>query len=120
MRCSKCRLARLCYPLGSNLTLPPRSALVLQERVRFEATALMQEARHCPEHVPEVYHFDETMAVIVMQVLAVACCACQGMGVRVWKSGTVFTGRLGRLLGQMRVHGVVCWRMAVVWRTCGA
>ncbi|GAB4820785.1 hypothetical protein N2152v2_007831 [Parachlorella kessleri] len=41
-----------------------------QERVRFEATALMEEARHCPEHVPQVYLYDEAMALIVMQYLA--------------------------------------------------
>lgn len=46
--------------------MPPLPAV--QERVRFEATALMEEARHCPQHVPQVYLYDETMALIAMQV----------------------------------------------------
>ena len=33
-------------------------AATLQERVRIEAEALQEQAKHCPEHVPELYHFD--------------------------------------------------------------
>ena len=42
----------------------------VQERVRYEADALRQEAELCPEHVPEVYHYDQQHALIVMQYLA--------------------------------------------------
>jgi 5-methylthioribose kinase len=40
-----------------------------QERVRFEAEALWEEAKHCPEHVPELYHFDGQLCLLVMQYL---------------------------------------------------
>ena len=40
-----------------------------QERARFEAEALREEARHCPEHVPELYHFDASLCLLVMQYL---------------------------------------------------
>lgn len=40
-----------------------------QERARFEAEALREEARHCPEHVPELYHFDAALCLLVMQYL---------------------------------------------------
>mmetsp|Transcript_27845 Transcript_27845/g.88503 ORF Transcript_27845/g.88503 Transcript_27845/m.88503 type:complete len:738 (-) Transcript_27845:714-2927(-) len=39
-------------------------------RASFEAKALMKQAELCPEHVPEVYHFDEELAVIVMHFIA--------------------------------------------------
>ena len=42
----------------------------VQERVRYEADALRQEAELCPQHMPEVYHYDEQYALIVMQYLA--------------------------------------------------
>ena len=42
----------------------------VQERVRYEADALRQEAELCPQHVPEVYHYDQQHALIVMQYLA--------------------------------------------------
>ena len=41
----------------------------LQERARFEADALREQARLCPEHVPELYHFDAQLCLIVMQYL---------------------------------------------------
>ncbi|KAK3280797.1 hypothetical protein CYMTET_11376, partial [Cymbomonas tetramitiformis] len=41
-----------------------------QARSKFEALALMTEAASCPEHTPEVYLYDEEMAVIAMQFLA--------------------------------------------------
>eukprot|EP00884_Botryococcus_braunii_P014980 jgi/Botrbrau1/23483/Bobra.106_1s0035.1 len=41
-----------------------------QERAKFEAAALQEEAKHAPEHVPEVFHVDESMALIVMEYLA--------------------------------------------------
>ena len=40
-----------------------------QERVRYEAEALIQAHKFCPEHVPEVYVYDATMATIVMRYL---------------------------------------------------
>ncbi|CAK0750881.1 hypothetical protein CVIRNUC_002025 [Coccomyxa viridis] len=40
-----------------------------QERVRFEADALREQARLCPEHVPDVFHFDAQLCLIVMQYL---------------------------------------------------
>jgi 5-methylthioribose kinase len=40
-----------------------------QDRIRIEAAALMEEAKHCPAHVPKLYHFDATMSVLVMQYL---------------------------------------------------
>lgn len=39
-----------------------------QDRVRVEAEALVAEAAHCPQHVPEVYHYDARMCIIAMQV----------------------------------------------------
>lgn len=33
----------------------------------FENAALREEAKHCPEHVPEVFHFDEKLALIAMR-----------------------------------------------------
>lgn len=38
--------------------LEEEGVLLGQERVRYEAEALAEQARHCPEHVPELYHFD--------------------------------------------------------------
>ena len=40
-----------------------------QERVRFEADALREQARLCPEHVPELFHFDAQLCLLVMQYL---------------------------------------------------
>jgi 5-methylthioribose kinase len=37
------------------------------QRATFEANALMEERRLCPEFVPEVYHFDASKAMIVMR-----------------------------------------------------
>ena len=42
----------------------------VQERVRYEVDALRQEAELCPQHVPEVYHYDQQHALIAMQYLA--------------------------------------------------
>ncbi len=42
----------------------------VQERVQYEVDALRQEAELCPQHVPEVYHYDQQYALIVMQYLA--------------------------------------------------
>lgn len=41
----------------------------MQERARFEADALREQARLCPEHVPELFHFDAQLCLIVMQYL---------------------------------------------------
>eukprot|EP00968_Pinguiococcus_pyrenoidosus_P014891 scaffold1355_cov268-Pinguiococcus_pyrenoidosus.AAC.73 len=38
-------------------------------RASFEAQALAEESRLCPEHVPKVYHFDSELAVIVMRYI---------------------------------------------------
>lgn len=40
-----------------------------KERAYFESLALKEEARLCPEHVPEVYHFDRTMSLIAMRYI---------------------------------------------------
>ncbi|XP_011624437.1 methylthioribose kinase isoform X2 [Amborella trichopoda] len=40
-----------------------------KERAYFEATTLMKHGQLCPEHVPEVYHFDRPMALIAMRYL---------------------------------------------------
>ncbi|GLT51219.1 hypothetical protein SLA2020_246430 [Shorea laevis] len=40
-----------------------------KERAYFEALALKEHGRLCPEHVPEVYHFDRTMSLIGMRYL---------------------------------------------------
>ncbi|KAG5238760.1 hypothetical protein OIU76_015231 [Salix suchowensis] len=40
-----------------------------KERAYFEALALREHGRLCPENVPEVYHFDRTMSVIGMRYL---------------------------------------------------
>ena len=43
--------------------------LIVQDRVRYEADALREQHRLCPQHVPAVYHFDAKNALIVMQYL---------------------------------------------------
>ncbi|CAI0445650.1 unnamed protein product [Linum tenue] len=40
-----------------------------KERAYFEATVLKEHSRLCPEHVPELYHFDRTMSLIGMKYL---------------------------------------------------
>uniref|UniRef100_A0A2P2JL77 S-methyl-5-thioribose kinase n=1 Tax=Rhizophora mucronata TaxID=61149 RepID=A0A2P2JL77_RHIMU len=40
-----------------------------KERAYFETLALKQHGGLCPEHVPEVYHFDRTMSLIGMRYL---------------------------------------------------
>lgn len=40
-----------------------------QERAKFEAEALQEEAAHCPEHVPQLYHFDPALCLLVMEYL---------------------------------------------------
>ena len=40
------------------------------DRAKFEAQALLKEGELCPEHVPKVFKYDATLAVIVMQYLA--------------------------------------------------
>lgn len=40
-----------------------------KERAYFEALALKEHGKLCPDHVPEVYHFDRTMSLIGMRYL---------------------------------------------------
>lgn len=40
-----------------------------KERAYFEAVALKDQGHWCPDHVPEVYHFDRTMSLIGMRYL---------------------------------------------------
>ncbi|KAK9941982.1 hypothetical protein M0R45_007672 [Rubus argutus] len=40
-----------------------------KERAYFETVALREHGRLCPDHVPEVYHFDRTMSLIGMRYL---------------------------------------------------
>ncbi|KAM7250256.1 hypothetical protein ACFE04_022139 [Oxalis oulophora] len=40
-----------------------------KERAYFESEALKQQGKLCPANVPEVYHFDRTMALIGMRYL---------------------------------------------------
>lgn len=40
-----------------------------KERAYFEAVALKEHGRWCPDNVPEVYHFDRTMSLIGMRYL---------------------------------------------------
>lgn len=40
-----------------------------QDRVKIEAAALQEEARHCPEHVPALYYVDAPMCLIAMQYI---------------------------------------------------
>ncbi|XP_052191865.1 methylthioribose kinase-like [Diospyros lotus] len=40
-----------------------------KERAYFEAVTLKEHGGLCPGHVPEVYHFDRTMSLIVMRYL---------------------------------------------------
>ena len=42
----------------------------LQDRARIEANALIEQNKHCPEHVPTLYLFDPQMALIVMEYLS--------------------------------------------------
>ncbi len=37
--------------------------------MRLEGAALADEARHTPQHVPALYSYDATMALIVMQYI---------------------------------------------------
>ncbi|MCF1503924.1 S-methyl-5-thioribose kinase [Afifella sp. H1R] len=39
------------------------------ERAHFEHMALSREAQHAPGLVPEIYHYDETLALIAMELL---------------------------------------------------
>ena len=40
-----------------------------KERAYFEAVALRKHGLLCPNHVPDVYHFDRTMSLIGMRYL---------------------------------------------------
>lgn len=40
-----------------------------KERAYFEALALKDHGRLCPDHVPEVYHFDRPMSLIGMRYI---------------------------------------------------
>lgn len=40
-----------------------------KERAYFEASVLQEHGRLCPDHVPEVYHFDRTMCLIGMHYI---------------------------------------------------
>lgn len=40
-----------------------------KERAYFEASVLQEHGRLCPDHVPEVYHFDRTMCLIGMRYI---------------------------------------------------
>ncbi|KAL6651834.1 hypothetical protein ACP70R_010759 [Stipagrostis hirtigluma subsp. patula] len=40
-----------------------------RERAYFEASALREHGRLCPDHVPEVYHFDRGMSLIGMRYI---------------------------------------------------
>ncbi|KAK8604453.1 hypothetical protein V6N13_099395 [Hibiscus sabdariffa] len=40
-----------------------------KDRAYFEATALKEHGALCPQHVPQVYHFDRTMSLIGMRYL---------------------------------------------------
>ena len=40
-----------------------------QDRVGFEARALAEEYRLCPEHTPQVHHYDQAQALLVMRYL---------------------------------------------------
>ena len=40
------------------------------DRCRIEAEALIEERKHCPQHVPEVFLYDSEKAVIVMEYVA--------------------------------------------------
>lgn len=40
-----------------------------KERAYYEAAALKTHGRICPDHVPQVYHFDQTMSLIGMRYL---------------------------------------------------
>ncbi|KAF2294618.1 hypothetical protein GH714_013769 [Hevea brasiliensis] len=63
------------YELGFALEALPyvrsigESWPMTKERSYFEALALKEHGRLCPEHVPEVYHFDRTMSLIGMRYL---------------------------------------------------
>lgn len=43
---------------------------LLQKRLKYEAEAMREMHRHCPEHVPELYSFDAATSVLAMQYLA--------------------------------------------------
>lgn len=61
---------------------PPSPPTELQDRVRIEAAVLAEEAAHCPQHVPALYHFDARMCIIAMQVGVCGSshvCACESI-----------------------------------------
>eukprot|EP00605_Chrysophyceae_sp_TOSAG23-4_P003002 GSChrysophyteH1.ASY1.ANO1.3307.1 assembled CDS len=39
-------------------------------RASFEVAALREHHKHCPNLVPEVFHFDQNLAIIIMQYIA--------------------------------------------------
>lgn len=41
-----------------------------QDRIRFEAETMQEAARHCPEHLPEVFEYDASTSVIAMELIA--------------------------------------------------
>jgi 5-methylthioribose kinase len=40
-----------------------------RERAYFEASTLREHGRLCPEHTPEVYHFDRTLSLMGMRYI---------------------------------------------------
>jgi len=52
---------------------------VAQERARFEADALREQARHAPAHVPAVHRFDAQLALIVMEFLPPPAVIARGL-----------------------------------------
>jgi 5-methylthioribose kinase len=40
-----------------------------RERAYFEASTLREHGRLCPEHTPEVYHFDRAMSLMGMRYI---------------------------------------------------
>ncbi|KAK6121410.1 hypothetical protein DH2020_044835 [Rehmannia glutinosa] len=53
------------YDFNNVAFLGKESWPMTKERAYFEATTLQDHGRLCPDHVPEVYHFDRNMCLIV-------------------------------------------------------
>ena len=41
----------------------------VQDRLGYEAASLKEMHSHCPQHVPEMFRYDKTMATVSMQYL---------------------------------------------------
>jgi len=72
------------------------------ERAHFEQLALREQARHAPERVPAVLHYDEELALIVMELLTPHIILRRGLiqGIRY----PDFAEHVGRFIAETTFH----------------